>query len=50
MDYLGKGKVLTNTDLDKFVNKIRDTNVNGTEALSLNWRDISSMAGKVLIG
>ncbi len=24
MDYLGKGEVLTNTDLDRFMNNIRD--------------------------
>ncbi len=45
MDYLGKGEVLTNTDLDRFVNNIWEKYVYIEKVLDL-WVQLMKNGGK----
>ena len=42
MDYLGKGEVLTNTDLDRFVNNINKLIISGSFVHRKCFRSLSS--------
>ncbi len=47
MDYLGKGEVLTNTDLDRFVNNIWDKYAFSVHRTSLDlWVHLMKNGGK----